>query len=154
MNDPGFVAWLPHVNVMLNATAVLLLSLGYVFIKQGREQAHKRTMLATFCVSVLFLVCYLIYHVNVPSKPFPRDPAVAPTAVRYFYYGLLLSHVVLAASVPVLAIWTIVLGLKNKRERHRRLARWTWPIWMYVSVTGIIVYLMLYQVYVPNVAAG
>jgi uncharacterized membrane protein YozB (DUF420 family) len=148
------IEWLPHINVSLNALAIVLLLTGYVFISQGRELAHKRTMMATLGVSVLFLICYLIYHANVPSKEFPKDPTVAPTAVRYMYYGLLLSHVLLAATVPVLAVWTIVLGVQNKRDQHKRLAKWTWPIWLYVSVTGVIVYLMLYQIFViPDASA-
>jgi putative membrane protein len=143
------IEWLPHVNVSLNSLAILLLIVGFVLIKQKREAAHKKTMLATFAVSVVFLISYLTYHFNVPSKPFPVDPQVAPVAVRYAYYGLLLSHILLAATVPVLALWTIYLGIKGKREQHRKLAKWTWPIWLYVSVTGVIVYLMLYQIYVP-----
>ncbi len=143
------IQWLPHINVSLNLLATCLLVIGFVLIKQRRELAHRRVMLATLCVNIVFLVCYLVYHYNAGSKEFPRDPAVAPVLVRYFYLGLLASHVVLAAAVPVLAVWTIYLGLKNKRESHRRLAKWTWPIWLYVSVTGVIVYLMLYQIYLP-----
>jgi putative membrane protein len=143
------IQWLPHINVSLNAIATILLIVGYVLIKQRREHAHRRVMLATLGVNVIFLVSYLVYHYNAGSKPFPRDPNVASDLVRYFYLGLLASHVVLAAAVPVLAIWTIYLGLKNKRESHRKLAKWTWPIWLYVSVTGVIVYLMLYQLFVP-----
>jgi putative membrane protein len=143
------IQWLPHINVSLNVLATLLLIVGFVLIKQRRELAHRRVMLATLGVNIIFLVCYLVYHYNAGSKEFPRDPSVAAPAVRYFYLALLASHVILAAAVPVLAVWTIYLGLKNKRERHRRLAKWTWPIWLYVSVTGVIVYLMLYQIYIP-----
>ena len=144
---------LPHVNVSLNALATLLLILGYVLIKQKRELAHRRVMLATFGVNVLFLISYLTYHANVLSKKFPTDTEVASVGVRYFYYALLASHVVLAAFVPFLAIWSIYLGLTNRRETHRRVSKWTWPIWTYVSVTGVIVYLMLYQIFVPPAAA-
>ena len=143
------IEWLPHVNVSLNALATLLLIAGFVLIKQKRESAHRNMMLATFGVNMVFLVCYLTYHYYAGSKQFPTDPDVASTAVRYFYYGLLASHVLLAAAVPVLAIWTISLGLKGQRERHKWLAKWTWPVWLYVSVTGVLVYLMLYQFYVP-----
>jgi uncharacterized membrane protein YozB (DUF420 family) len=143
------IQWLPHVNVSLNALATMLLILGFVLIKQKREIAHRKVMLATFGVNVIFLISYLTYHANVLSKKFPTDTAVASDAVRYFYYGLLASHVILAALVPVLAIASIYLGLANKRESHRRLSKWTWPIWLYVSVTGVVVYLMLYQIYVP-----
>ena len=148
------VEWLPHVNVSLNALATLLLVIGFVLIKQKRETAHRNVMLSTFGVNVVFLVCYLTYHSYAGSKQFPRDPSVASDAVRYFYYGLLASHVLLAATVPFLAVWTIYLGLKGQRERHRRIAKWSWPIWLYVSVTGVIVYLMLYQIYVPKELAN
>lgn len=143
------VEWLPHINVSLNALATLLLVIGFILIKQRKEQAHRSVMLATFAVNVVFLVCYLTYHYYAGSKQFPRDPNVAPDVVRYFYYGLLASHVLLAAAVPFLAVITIYFGLAGKRASHKRLAKWTWPVWLYVSVTGVIVYLMLYQIYVP-----
>lgn len=143
------IQWLPHVNVSLNALASLLLILGFVLIKQGRERAHRNVMLATFAVSAIFLVCYLTYHFQVPSKKFPTDTSVAPLWARYFYYALLASHVVLAMTVPFLAIAAIVNGLKNRRAAHRRVVRYAWPIWLYVSLTGVMVYMMLYQIYVP-----
>lgn len=148
------IQWLPHLNVSLNSLAAVLLVIGYVLVKRGHHQAHKRVMLATFGVSVVFLISYLTYHANVPSKPFPTDTNVAPLAVRYIYYGILLSHVLLAALVPFLAIASIYLGWRDRRDAHRRLSRWTWPIWLFVSVTGVIVYLMLYQIYVPPAGAG
>lgn len=141
------IQWLPHVNVSLNALASLLLVLGLVLIKQRRERAHRNVMLATFAVSAVFLVCYLTYHFQVPSKKFPVDPEIAPVAARYFYYALLASHVILAMAVPFLAIAAIVQGLKDNRAAHRRIVRYAWPIWFYVSVTGVMVYLMLYQIY-------
>lgn len=148
------IEWLPHINVSLNGLATILLIVGFVLIKQKREKAHKRVMLATLGVSAVFLTCYLIYHFNVPSKPFPKDTSVAPLAARYFYYGLLLSHILLAATVPFLALGSIYLGLTGKRAAHKRLSKWTWPIWLYVSVTGVIVYVMLYQIYyVPTINA-
>ena len=137
---------LPHVNASLNALATLLLVLGYVLIKRRREVAHKWTMLSCFGVSALFLACYLTYHTlkRGVSTPFPDYP---PAGVRYVYYFILITHIVLAAAVPVLAIITIRYGLKDQRARHVRIARWTFPIWLYVSITGVIVYLMLYQLY-------
>ncbi len=140
---------LPHFNVSLNCLATFLLLAGYVLIKQKKIDAHRKVMLATFAVSTLFLCSYLIYHFNVPTKPFPTDTSVAPSGVRYFYYALLASHIILAAAVPVLAIRSIYLALKGRIESHKRIARFAWPIWLYVSVTGIVVYLMLYQIYVP-----
>lgn len=142
-----WVAYLPHVNASLNALACLLLVIGFVLIKMRNETAHKITMLSCFGVSVVFLVCYLIYHANAGSKRFPADVA-AP--IRYFYYFILLTHVVLAALVPFGAVATIYLGLRNNRRRHVQVARWTFPIWLYVSVTGVIVYVMLYQLYPPT----
>jgi uncharacterized membrane protein YozB (DUF420 family) len=143
------VSALPHLNASLNALASVLLIAGYVLIKRRQEAAHKWLMLACFAVSVVFLASYLTYHFNIPggSKRFPSYP---PDVVRYGYYGLLLTHVVLAATVPFLAIATIWLGLANRREAHRKLAWWTFPIWLYVSITGVVVYLMLYQIYPPT----
>jgi putative membrane protein len=145
----SFVETLPHINASLNALAAVLLIAGYVLIKQRRELAHKWLMLACFGVSVVFLTSYLTYHFNIPggSKRFPSYP---PDVVRYGYYGLLLSHVVLAAAVPFLAITTIWLGLADRRKAHRKLAWWTFPIWLYVSITGVVVYLLLYQIYVER----
>jgi putative membrane protein len=142
------VSQLPHVNALLNALATVLLVLGYALIKRRHEKAHMWTMLACFAVSVVFLACYLTYHIQLEgvSKRFPSYP---PPAVRIAYYAILLTHVVLAAAVPFLAIATIYLGLADKRQAHRRLAKWTFPIWLYVSVTGVVVYLMLYQIYPP-----
>jgi putative membrane protein len=140
---------LPHINAGLNALATVLLIVGYVQIKRRQEVAHKWTMLGCFGVSVVFLASYLTYHFNIPggSKRFPTYP---PDAIRYGYYVLLLSHVVLAAAVPFLAVITIWLGLADRRRAHRKLAWWTFPIWLYVSITGVIVYLLLYQIYPPR----
>lgn len=149
------IEWLPHVNVSLNSLATVLLVVGFVLIKRKAENAHRNVMLAAMVVSALFLACYLTYHFNIEggSKKFPTDTDVAPLAARYFYYALLASHIILAMAVPFLAVGSIYLGLKGKRETHRRLSKWTWPIWLYVSVTGVIVYLMLYQIYLPAAQA-
>lgn len=138
---------LPHVDASLNACATILLVVGYRFIRRGRVEAHKRTMLACFGVSVVFLICYSIYHLNAGSKSFPKEGY--PGWIRTGYLILLASHVVLAAIVPWLAIITIYLGLRDRRAAHRRIARWTFPIWLYVSITGVIVYLMLYWLFPP-----
>jgi uncharacterized membrane protein YozB (DUF420 family) len=142
------VPYLPHVNASLNALAAVLLVVGYILIKQRRETAHKWTMLACFGVSVVFLACYLTYHFNIPggSKMFPGYP---PPTIRYGYYAMLLTHVLLAAAVPFLAIGTIYLGLTDRRSWHRALAKWTFPIWLYVSITGVLVSWLLYQAYPP-----
>jgi uncharacterized membrane protein YozB (DUF420 family) len=135
---------LPHVNAGLNCLATLLLLYGYRLIRQRRETAHRRVMLACFLVSLLFFISYSTYHAQVRSVHFPDDP---PAVVRTFYRIILFSHIVLAATVPILAPLTIFLGLTDRRAAHVRLARWTFPIWLYVSITGVVVYLMLYQIY-------
>ena len=140
---------LPHVNATLNATAALLLLRGYWLIKRGRERAHIRTMLSCFGVSVLFLVCYLVYHQLLFAVTGQRGkPFASPVwLIRQVYLGILISHVLLAVTVPFLAGITIYHGLRNQRKVHRRWARWTFPIWLYVSVTGVVVYLMLYHLF-------
>ncbi len=138
---------LPHVNVILNATAATLLVIGLLLIKQGNEKLHKRVMISAFCVSVLFLTCYLIKYGAAGDKKFPKSdyPAVYST----LYYAILASHVPLAITVPFLAGGSIYLGLTDRRNQHRKLVRWTFPIWMYVSITGIIIYFMLYWWFPP-----
>ena len=138
---------LPHVNAGLNALATCLLLVGYIQIKWHRYRAHKWTMLACFGVSAVFLISYLAYHqllhaaTGQRGKPFEHPLAT----VRYVYYTILISHVLLAATVPFLTVLTIYFGLRDQRQRHRRIARWTFPIWLYVSVTGVVVYTMLYH---------
>lgn len=134
----------PAINATLNGLAAVLLIVGYVLIKQRRERAHKIAMLSAFGVSGVFLVCYLVYHFQVGSVKF-----VGPAGVRAVYLAILLTHVILAATVPVLAGLTIYLGLADRRAKHRRLARWTFPIWLYVSITGVVIYVMLYHLYPP-----
>ena len=131
---------LPTLNALLNGTAALLLVAGYALIRSGRREAHRRAMTAAFACSVLFLVSYLAYHAAVGSVRFPGTGTV-----RTVYLSILLSHTLLAAAVPFLAVATLVLGLKGRTETHRRLARVTLPIWLYVSVTGVVIYLMLYR---------
>jgi uncharacterized membrane protein YozB (DUF420 family) len=131
---------LPTLNAILNATAAVLLIYGYRLIRQGKKDTHRKVMLSAFGVSIAFLVCYLVYHYNVGSVRFEK-----PGFVRNIYLAILLSHTVLAAAVPFLAIITLRRGLKMDYARHRKIARWTLPIWLYVSVTGVIVYWMLYH---------
>lgn len=141
------ISYLPHVNATLNSLATLLLIAGFVLIKRKKETAHKRVMLSCFAVSTLFLASYLVYHYNHPTTKFPSYPAAV---FRYSYYAVLASHIVLAVFVPFLAIVTIYFGLKDRRQQHLKFAKWTFPIWLYVSVTGVIVYLMLYQIFPPG----
>lgn len=133
---------LPALNAALNALATVLLLIGYTHIRAGRIEAHRACMLGAFATSVAFLVSYLIYHAFAGSVPFP-----GVGTVRVFYFAVLISHVLLAALVPWLAIVTLSRGLRMDRARHRQIARWTFPIWIYVSVTGVVIYVMLYVVY-------
>ena len=131
---------LPAVNATLNAASGVLLLIAYLLIRARRIEQHRKVMIAAFATSSLFLVCYLVYHAQVGSVPFTRQGFVRP-----LYFGILITHVTLAALVLPLAIVTLSRGLKRRYAQHRRIARWTFPIWMYVSVTGVLVYVLLYQ---------
>ena len=131
---------LPSVNAALNATAAVLLIWGYALIRRKRIQQHRKVMQTAFVVSCLFLVCYLVYHYQVGSVRFPKTGAI-----KTLYLSILGTHTILAAAVPVLAIVTLRRGLSARYDKQRRIARWTLPIWLYVSVTGVVVYLMLYH---------
>jgi uncharacterized membrane protein YozB (DUF420 family) len=133
---------LPALNATLNGVAGCLLAAGYVFIRQKRIKAHRACMIAAFIASSLFLTSYLIYHAHVGSRPFPGHGAI-----RLLYLTILTSHIILAAAIVPMAIVTLRRGLRLDVSRHRRIARWTWPLWMYVSVTGVVIYLMLYRIY-------
>ncbi len=134
---------LPAVNAILNGTAAILLVRGYFLIRAGKREQHKKTMIAAFTMSVVFLVSYLIYHANSGIVYYQKTGFI-----RYVYFAILYTHTPLAAAVPVLAIITLRRALKAEKtgnfSRHRQIARWTLPIWLYVSVTGVVVYLMLY----------
>ncbi len=131
---------LPAVNASLNATAAVLLVWGHTLMHRRRIRAHKQVMVAAFAVSIAFLICYLIYHAQVGSVPFQKTGPVRP-----LYFTILISHTILAVTVPFLAVITLRRGLKNRIPSHRSIARWTYPIWLYVSVTGVVVYWMLYH---------
>ena len=131
---------LPSLNAALNLTSTILLVTAWFFIKNRRIQAHRRCMIAAFVTSALFLISYVTYHAQIGSKPFPGTGAI-----RIVYFSILIPHVILAAAVLPLAIVTLRRGLRRDDERHRRLAKVTLPIWLFVSVTGVIVYVMLYQ---------
>lgn len=143
---PAWVLRLPAVNASLNGLATVLLFAGWVLIKSRKPGAHKATMLTAFAVSMAFLACYLVYHQQLRqwtgsgSHRFEGQGWIRPV-----YYTILISHVVLAATVPFLALVTIYRGLRSQWERHKRLARVTFPIWLYVSVTGVIIYFILYH---------
>lgn len=131
---------LPALNAVLNGTAAVLLVWAYILIRRGQKQAHKRVMIAAFTVSSLFLISYLVYHAMAGVVYFHKSGFL-----RDVYLTILTTHTILAAAVPVLAIITLRRGLKGWFVKHRKLARWTLPIWLYVSVTGVVVYVMLYQ---------
>ncbi|MGC9951647.1 MAG: DUF420 domain-containing protein [Bryobacteraceae bacterium] len=133
---------LPTLNAALNALAAILLVWGYTLIRRKRIQTHRKVMIAAFVTSSVFLVCYIVYHVQVGAKSMHF---LGTGAIRTAYFTLLTSHTILAATVPVLAIITLSRGLGGRFEQHRKIARWTLPIWLYVSVTGVVVYMMLYH---------
>jgi uncharacterized membrane protein YozB (DUF420 family) len=134
------IHYLPTVNATLNALSAVLLVWAYILIRRKRVAQHRKVMLTAFVTSCLFLVCYLVYHAQVGSVRFQH-----PGTIRTVYLSILGSHTVLAAAVPVLAIITLRRGLSARYDPHRRIARWTLPIWLYVSVTGVVVYMMLYH---------
>jgi uncharacterized membrane protein YozB (DUF420 family) len=134
------LADLPTLNAALNATSAVLLLLGWGLILRRKIAAHRRAMLSAFGCSIVFLVSYLVYHFQVGSVKFQGTGAV-----RTVYFAILLTHTVLAAAVPFLAVITLSRALARRFDRHKRIARWTLPIWLYVSVTGVVVYCMLYQ---------
>ena len=131
---------LPAVNATLNATSGVFLLVGYILVRRRQINAHRNAMLAAFVSSTLFLISYLVYHAHTGSRPF-----TGLGALRYVYFAILISHVILAAVILPMAIATLSRGLRGRYEDHKRIAKWTFPTWMYVSVTGVIVYMMLYQ---------
>lgn len=131
---------LPTVNAILNATASVLLVTGFILIRNRKIDLHRKVMITAFCVSIAFLASYLIYHAHARIVYFQRTGFI-----RTVYLWILWTHTPLAAAVPVLAVITLSRGLKGRFVRHRAIARWTLPIWLYVSVTGVVVYLMLYR---------
>lgn len=144
------LSFLPAVNAGLNGLSTLLLAGGFVAIRRGRMQTHKRLMISAFVVSSFFLVTYVTHYAW-------RASATGTVHTKFngqgllagLYYGMLISHILLAMAVPVLAIVLIRLGLKQRYATHKRIARWAWPVWMYVSVTGVLIYVMLYHMNPP-----
>jgi putative membrane protein len=133
---------LPTLNATLNGISAVFLSVGYAFIRRKDVRRHKACMLTAFATSILFLISYVVYHAQVGSKPFPGQGMI-----RAIYFTVLIPHVILAAAIVPLALITLSRGLSNRIDAHRRIARWTLPIWLYVSVTGVMVYLMLYEMH-------
>lgn len=131
---------LPALNASLNATAAVLLVLGFILAKQGRRTAHRNVMIAAVAISTVFLVSYLTYHAQVGTTRFAGAGWSRPV-----YFSILTTHTILAAAVPFLVVAAIWRAAKGQIDRHRRIVRWAWPAWLYVSVTGVLVYLFLYQ---------
>ena len=131
---------LPTVNALLNSISAVFLLIGYRYIRAKRIEAHRLCMIIAFCCSILFLISYLTYHYLAGSKHFPGTGSV-----RTIYFAILLTHTILAAVVPPLAIVTLYRGLKGQYDKHRKIARWAYPIWLYVSITGVVIYWMLYR---------
>jgi uncharacterized membrane protein YozB (DUF420 family) len=136
------IADLPALNATLNGVAGLFLLAGFYFIRRGEIARHRASMLGACAMSSLFLLSYVIYHANAGSRPFPGQGTI-----RVVYFTILISHVILAAAIVPMALVTLARGLRRNDEAHRRIAKITWPLWMYVSVTGVVIYAMLYQFY-------
>lgn len=139
---------LPAVNATLNGLSAVFLTIGYIFIRRGNQKAHRNCMVAALITSAIFLTCYLVYHFKAGRTVFPATHWFRP-----YYLALLLSHTILAVVIVPLIAMTVSRAVKAKFELHKKISRWTWPIWMYVSITGVLVYLILYQIF-PEVKAG
>jgi putative membrane protein len=139
---------LPAVNGSLNGLSAIFLTMGYVFIRQKRQTAHRNCMIAAFVTSTLFLACYLTYHFYI-AYALHRGPTrfVDPAWFRPIYLTLLISHTILAVVIVPMIFMSLSRAFKERYELHRKIARWTWPLWMYVSVTGVLIYFLLYQIF-------
>jgi putative membrane protein len=139
---------LPAVNATLNGLSATLLTAGFIFIRQKKIIPHRNCMISAFCVSVVFLVCYVTYHTYL-AVVMHRGPTrfLNPSWFRPIYLAILLTHTILAMVIVPMILITLSRALRERFDRHKRIARWTWPLWMYVSVTGVIVYLLLYQIF-------
>lgn len=142
---------LPRINALLNGASATLVTVGLVQIRRGRREAHRWCMLGAVVLSALFLVSYLYYHAHAGRTVFRE-----PEWFRPFYLVILMTHTVLAGVIVPMVLTTVTLALRQRWEAHRRWARWTWPVWLYVSVTGVLIYLLLYQVFpqVPPTGAA
>ncbi len=137
---------LPAVNASLNALSTVFLTLGYIFIKQQKRDAHRNCMIAACITSTVFLICYLVYHYLLRKTTGQSGtPFQGQGIARPIYFFILITHIILAVVIVPLVLMSLSRGLKQRWEAHKKISRWTWPLWMYVSVTGVLVYLMLYQ---------
>src|SRR5688572_3981426 len=142
---------LPALNACLNSVSTVFLVLGYIFIKKGRQDAHRNCMIGAVITSTLFLTSYLIYHYNAGRTSFPN-----PHWFRATYLIILLTHTILAVAIVPMVLITVIAAVRKRWEFHKKFARWTWPIWMYVSITAVVIYLLLYQIFpqTPRSPAG
>ena len=142
MNNNEIITNLPHFHVSLNASVAVIIALGYYFIKTNNPYAHRNCMIAAMTISVVFMTSYLTYHANVGYVPFNGHGTI-----RIFYFALLTSHVILAATFVPMILVTAVRAIRGNFEKHSRIARWTFPIWLYVSVTGVLIYFLVFHLY-------
>jgi uncharacterized membrane protein YozB (DUF420 family) len=142
---------LPALNASLNGLSAIFLAMGFVFIRQKKVTAHRNCMISAFCVSIVFLICYVTYH-SYLAVVLHRGPTrfENPLWFRPIYLTLLLTHTMLAMVIVPMILITLSRALRERFDKHKKIARWTWPLWMYVSVTGVIVYLLLYQIFPQN----
>lgn len=133
---------LPAINATLNGTSAVFLTVGFWMIKRGHKTAHRNCMVCALIASTIFLTLYLVYHYQAGHTRFEN-----PAWFRPYYLGLLATHVLLAAAIVPMVIMTVLRAVRGRFEAHRRLARWTWPLWMYVSVTGVVIYFLLYKIF-------
>jgi uncharacterized membrane protein YozB (DUF420 family) len=137
------IADLPALNAVLNGVSAVFLGVGYYFIRRGRVKSHRNCMVSAVVTSTIFLASYLYYHANVEAVTRFENPAW----FRPYYLAILISHTILAAVLLPMVLMTLYRAARGRFEQHRRIARWTWPVWVYVSVTGVIIYLLLYQIF-------
>ena len=131
---------LPTLNALLNSISAIFLIFGYRYIRNGQQQSHKKMMISALVFSGLFLISYVIYHYNVPSTPYPYYDWTRPV-----YFTILIPHIILAAVMGPFIIAAVIFAIKEKVETHKKIVKWIWPVWMFVSVSGVLIYLMLYQ---------
>ena len=141
------LADLPIVNASLNGLSAIFLSFGYYFIRRRNQEAHRNCMIGAFITSALFLACYITYHTYKATLHQGPTRFAGPAGLRPFYLTMLMTHTVLAMAIVPLAIISLNRALQQRFDAHRKIARWTWPLWMYVSVTGVLIYLVLYQIF-------
>lgn len=145
MSLDQIIPWLPHFQALLNTAATLMLTLGYCFIRRGKRDLHRLCMVTALVISSLFMISYLTYHAEVGYAPFTGQGIVRP-----LYFTLLASHVILAALIIPLVLVTVFFALRGNFDKHPRVARWTLPLWLYVSVSGVVIYILGFHVYTPE----